>query len=411
MKNLFLVLFLFCLFNSCRKDEEVMVSTIIIKVNENFLIGFEEAHYLFITDSLGDVLDTKQIETGQTITLTTSKPIKRINLTQLYIYKGTTRETYISNTTLNVPLGEQIELAQSSNLAMPLSIGAAKINIGGYRGPLDPTYSFNFSNGYDLPWNLGLKSISLENGTVNAEMTLREDKSEIFILGYKDSKPAYHILKGINVGDNISIGTSDFQSYSKSLSFDSPNQTNGLIIGYYKKNEGHFGYLLSSTDYSGNNSYFGKPFLGYIDGYDMYSASVTSYLNKSLVTYYKHGSTLPTSIDLTLGQLTFGSKDINEFEYSVSVPYTYRLSQWAYRETAPKERLFFWNVVGNLNFQKVNLPSELKAKYDFLRIENLKYERSSFVSFLDGKSYVGYIKDFFQGKNNSLENYTYTFTE
>lgn len=404
MKKIYLPILKFIasllLLTSCNNDDKEIVRVLTIKISPSYSPNSAEIGYFFVSDSLGAVLDTKKIEAGQDVKLSINKPLDKVNLTLCRLFKTETQEDNTFSTFLNVPISDQpIDFAV---IVPPTPIGSAKITISNYTGL---TNSLIVSNGFDNTSTLNgfVKPEELNNKILTTEVGLIQNNSEIVLTGLRKSNTSgydkvYFSVKGVNINDNIEIDYNNFMSYSKKLDVNFTGTLSGSIMGFKGSNKDR-GHWLFTTSFVSSLTY-----LGYLDGYDNYLTSLGSYKTNMSSSYSKFGS-LPSSITFSEPTLNVTSKDINNFNFVFSEPYTFRTSSWFYSEN---NNYFSWYVRGEKLGQKIKLPEEILSKYNFLKIENLEYVGSTFTICKEG-SYAGKIKEFFSGERINLELYQYGF--
>ena len=389
----FILIFIFLI--SCSEEEKGENSTVTINVDlTNSPLSPTGKLFYFISDLSGTVLDVKEATNGGRITLSTGKIIETVNLTQCRLSKTDIQENYTLSTFLNIPTNKGDII--SASLAYPTPVGTAVITINNYSG----SGYISFSSGSDRYPNLGgsLKSLTQEGSTIQAEVNLFTSDSRVIINSNNGVDQLYFELQNIQANGQVSVDYNNFLPYANKIDLSTQSINNASIVGLQEnKIDGH--YLFSRTNA------LSIPYAGYITGYTNY---LTSFSIPSVL-YQKLGSIPSSSPNLAKPTLSVSSQDINNFQFTLSEQYTYRMSVWGYSDNStPYNNSFFWYVHGDTGEQKLILPAELVEQYPFLQMDKLKYSSSRFTKCIEG-SYIDYVSQFFSGERKNFELIQYSY--
>lgn len=386
---------------SCTNNTDEIKSSVTIIVDSNLLTGDPEELYFFISNDQGDVLDTKKVEANNETKLSTNAALDHVSLTLCRMNKTAIQENHVFSTFLNIPTnGEPINFIKGK-FTLGIPVGSAKISIENYTSSAN---SIVFSNGHDkyTALNTFISSKVLTGTTLITEITLLEDNSEIVICATKSSDPVYLKLTGVKPNDDISVNFNDFLNYSEKIDLNLTTQSSSSLMGFKNGSteRGHFLFVRSNV--------LSLPYLGYLNGYDSYYSALTSITSNGAISYEKLGS-LPSAINFTQPSLTVFAQEINNFNFSLSESYTYRVSIWSHLDTSsPNVNTFDWFVRGDTGQQKLSIPQELLDKYSFLQMDKLEYKSTRVIKCVDC-SYESFVKEFFSTQRENHEFYEYTF--
>lgn len=350
--------------------------------------------WIFITDESGNILDSKQFESGQPITLTTSKvlPTKRINVTILHNSKSKTFETNSLNSYLGIPLNQSWVYGKATPFSFPNSVGTATLQVNNF---VDPFPSISLRDHFFISSNEGNvgNSFSLASNTLSIPLTLFKQPNRIYANTFRNNVPVYLDLNNITNANFITVDFGiDFKPLDHvfDLDFTGSLLFVGGIMGINNVSSGLDPYYLPGFTHSYINSStgVGSIKLGYNNGFDLYRTSVTFFTKDFGKSYMKFGSA-PSAIPFLNYTNSVASKDYRNFAVSLTGSYQMRSSQWSVNLTAST----VWMINSPADGQQIlpSFPPEILSKYPSLNLQSLSYDGSNFFVYLDGYTYEDYI--------------------
>lgn len=419
----YIFLFIFVLMmSSCdlnKVEDEVLLRTDIFSNDSPEHVE----SWVFISNQNGQLLDlVKPDATSGIIEFkgVTDDPIILTELSVASFENGSeTRLQHHITTYLGIPVGSSFMLneEESNHTPYPDPVGKAKITLNNYQGSDDPWSSVGFSDGYNGFNNwLDYDTRTYNGSTFMADMNLREDPIDIFITSYNGTDPVYKWLHDVGVGDSVVV---DFESFSPMIpvTINKP-VTNAYIQGQLEPGIAGRDYFLSWSEYWRNSNHFSEGeiiTLGYTDDfpyYDVYveKGQVLCCTPHERVNYHKVGTSVPSAIQIPDYTISIGNDNLYNLDYSFDKQYT-RKDHYFSDENDNNSLWWFFKSPEGEEVVVPDIPAEILAQYPFLIRDNLPLKSVSFIDYLDGFSYLDYIKNRLEkrGARNEFEQIQYYF--
>lgn len=364
--------------------------------------------WVFISNQYGKLLDViKPTEASGMIEFegTANNWIMVTELSVASFENGpTTRLQHHITTYMGIPVGSSFLAVEEErdNTTYPDPVGKGKLTLNNYHSSSDPWLSIGFSNGYEIfnSW-VDYESRTYDGSTFTANINLWEDPTDIFISTYEETNPVYSWVRDVSVGDSVVV---DFESFSpmKPVTINKP-VTNAYIQGQREPGKYGRGYFLSWSEYWRNSDFYNPDdiiTLGYTDDFDYYDIYVDSgpilcCEPHERVNYHKVGTSVPQSVHLPDYIFTLENGNLYNLEYSFDQPHSYKDFYFS-SELEDKSFRWIFLVPEGLEVISPKIPDEILAKYPFLKQNSLPLKYVSFVEYLDGYSYLDYIRNRFE---------------
>lgn len=304
-------------------------------------------------------------------------------------------------TYLGIPVGSSFfaKEEKTNQTPFPDPVGKAKLTLNNYHSSDDPWLSVGFSDGYDgsNSW-LDYDTRTYDGSTFMADMNLREDPIDIFITSYKETGPVYSWVRDASVGDSVVV---DFETFSpmNTVTVNKP-VTNAYIQGQLEPGTAGKGYFLSWSEFSRNSDHHSESkiiTLGYTNDftyYDVYveSGQVLCCEPHERVNYHKVGTSVPQFIHLPDYTFTVANGNLFNLNYSFDQQYTHKNFFFSAEE---ENNSLWWFFIAPESMEVLvpKIPDEILAKYPFLKQNNLPLKNVSFFEYLDGYSYMDYVRN------------------
>ncbi len=344
--------------------------------------------WIFVTDESGTLLDIKQFEAGQAITLTSNKATasEKINVT-IFQYSKTTNELMAFNSYLGIASNQSwTEYKKvATTPVFPPIVGTFTINVNNYPS--------GFSYFYVTTNDLGLAG----NGPVSSAQyaLLSTEPTKITICTYRNNIPVYTNLI-VSVGNTYTLDfLTDFKPMEHVLSYDMTNAT------FYSVDISAFdgpatlnspqGYTIANYGFTSNPTAPGNLVTGWPDGFNSYKTRVLVMYPNVFKLYYKFGAgatATPFADDITS---SVTNPDYKNFAFTSAGNYQMRTSIWTNKIADPVINWTF-NSPANGIQRFSDIPAELTAKYPVLGTTTLSFEQNGFMKYLDGFTYEDYIQ-------------------
>jgi len=344
--------------------------------------------WIFVTDESGTLLDIKQFEAGQAITLTSDKATasEKINVT-IFQYSKATNELMAFNSYLGIASNQSwtaYKKVAATTLFPPIA-GTFTINVNNYPS--------GFSYFYVTTNNLGLGP----NGPVSSSQysLLSTEPTKITISTYRNNIPVYTNLI-VSVGNTYTLDLlTDFKPMEHVLSYDMTDATfYSVDISAFDEPatlnspQGHTiaNYSLTSYPTAPGNLVTGWP-----DGFNSYKTRVLAVYPNVVKLYYKFGAgaTATSFADNITSSVT--NPDYKNFAFTSAGDYQMRTSIWTNKIADPAINWIF-NSPANGIQRFSDIPAELIAKYPVLGTTTLSFDSNGFTKYLDGFTYEDYIQ-------------------
>lgn len=316
-----------------------------------------------------------------------------------------TRLQHYITTYMGIPVGSSFiaNEEETDHTTYPDPVGKAKLTLNNYHTSDDPFLSIGFSNGFEV-FNSWLDTWEYDGSTFTADMTLREDPTDIFISTYEETNPVYSWVRDVRIGDSVVV---DFESFNpmNPVTINKP-VTNAYIQGQLEPGLAGRGYFLSWSEYWRNSDFYNPDdiiTLGYTDDFDYYdvyadSGPILCCEPHERVNYHKLGPSVPQSIHLPDYIFTLGNGNLYNLEYSFDQPHTYKNFSFS-AEQEDKSLRWIFLVPEGLEVIAPKIPDEILAKYPFLKQNSLPVKYVSFVEYLDGFSYMDFVRSQLEGRS------------
>lgn len=421
LRYIFLPIVVFMM-SSCdlnRVEDEVLLRT------DSFSFDSPEhvERWVFISDQNGKVLDVVKPDSTSGIIEFKGVADNLIMLTELSVAAFEngleTRLQHHITTYLGIPAGSSYFLneEESNQSPFPDPVGKAKITLDNYQGSDDPWSSVGFSDGYSNHnfW-LDYETHTFNGSTFMADMNLREDPMDVFITSYNGTDPVYIWLRDVNVGDSVVV---DYESFNSLIpvTINKP-VTNAYINGKSEPGTSGKSYTLSWSEFWVNSDHYypdDNLTLGYIDEFAYYTVfaeigQVLCCQPHERVSYHKVGLSVPETIQLPNYTFSIGNGNLFNLNYSFDRQYT-RKDFYFSEEQENNTLWWFFSVPEGGEVVVPDIPADILAQYPFLNRDNLPLKTVSFIDYLDGFSYMDYIKNIFEkrAERNEFEQIQYFF--
>jgi hypothetical protein len=344
--------------------------------------------WIFVTDESGTLLDIKQFEAGQVITLTSNKTTTsgKINVT-IFNYSNATSELMAFNSYLGISSNQSWTAYKklAATTVFPPIVGTFTINVNNY--PSGFPYFYVTTN------HVGLSG----NGPVSSSQyaLLSSEPTKIMISSYRNNIPVYTNLI-VSVGNTYTLDfLTDFKPMEHVLSYDMADAT------FYSVDISAFdepatlnspqGYTIANYALTSNPTAPGNLVTGWPDGFNAYKTRVLIMYPNVFKLYYKFGAgaaATPFADNITS---SVTNPDYRNFSFSSAGDYQMRTGIWTNKTGDPAIHWTFHSPPNGIQ-RFSDLPPELTAKYPVLGTTTLFLDQNGFTRYLDGFTYEDYIQ-------------------
>lgn len=398
MNKLLIFLFssLLILGTGCDKDSNDFPLLTVI-VQENAVANGQEK-WVIITDTQDNELAQGACANGQQFTLMGEEAPEQINVSVFSYDKAGQFGSYYG-TVLNVQTGETIYIRSSQSLPQFESIGSATVEISNYTDPGDPRQNLFFINGIDNP-NFHLNSLEKSGTTVTASVKLYTELKEILITSIRENKRVYHNITDLSPGDHLEIDWNVFKEFEHYTEVPEAFTDIKYTVGY--RDEYSYTLAFVSPPLPGSST----P-IGYIDGYESYLTGLFGHVDATSVSYFKRGE-MVEQLELPAFTREVINSNIESFDFTTSIDYTYKSNQWLYSPPGGGSGLS-WGMVGDKASELTvhRIPGKVQERFKDLKLEDLNLFDFSLTQRLDGYTYEDLVEDRFGPEDSEPAEYEY----
>jgi hypothetical protein len=374
---------------TCKNDDDPNPTITLLTFKQDASTPTENTDdWIFVTDESGTLLDIKQFEADQTISLTSNQTTagQKINVT-IFQYSEATNELMTFNSYLDIASNQSwTEYKKvATTTPFPPIAGTFTINVNNY--PSGFSYFFVTTNALHLAGSGPVSSS--QYGLLNTAPT------KITISSYRDNIPVYTNLT-VSVGNTYTLDfLTDFEPMEHVLSYDMTDAS------LYSVNISAFdepatpnspqGHTIANYGSTSNPTAPGNLVTGWPDGFNSYKISVWAVYPNVFKLYYKFGAgaTATPFMDNITSSVT--NPDYKNFAFTSTGNYQMRTSVWSNQIADPAINWIFNSSTNGIQ-RFSDIPAELTSKYPVLGTTTLSFLENGFTRYLDGFTYEDYIQ-------------------
>lgn len=414
----FLVLLSF-MFYSCGTEPDLEPDPVfngdyLLFKSDYVIKGREDSKWIIITDQEGNLLASTKIQVEGPLEIY-GPQVDTVNILFLsysfnedYMFKSLQHTSYYA-----VPTNYEFEFVNQygAEASKPDSIGNIFIELSGINDSNNEKWGTYFFVNRD-PIQENSSPYLLEpsvwgrqatNGLFTGKMQVFSEKSTMYAFRYRDGRPVYYELHGIEVGDTVRFSTSDFMPSIEFSAHGSP-MVSAKLQGLPVANAELYGYKISDRYLAraSNSTYNENGFLfGYIDVFDWYNLEAAIYRESDDFAYMfiEHLSLtqeVPETVTFPEYQISMNNSSLDELDVRFDFNYTIKNGDFeaSYEENG-LDYFFRTSIYApyHIDFKQPVLPDEILAEIGFKADLDIKLTKIEFQHHLGYNSYFDLIRD------------------
>jgi len=379
-----------------------------LSINPNYGDFYEK--WVIINDINGEVLDFKQVKSGEDVQFKTSLPIpqNKISVTFFSFDSVGNYTAQYFNTFQGLSVGTNWKLQKNENLAPKdkgMKIGNLKLEIANSNDILMEV----LGNGENT--NI---TVTNNNSSRILDWEIFKNTNSAFYSVLMNGKLKYNFFEKINSSQLIKINLEGLQNFDKLLNFKLPKVNDPYVsVKAFDDNGSDYYYIFrnffQTPPFAPSKTYENLQ-IGFLNKFKKYETNMTFAVGNYYFNYYKKGG-VPDIFDLPKNiSINVMNKAMPDFSFNTDLEYDWQKITFS-KFDAQSKKSIHWNIMSPKGeYKSVKLPDVFMSKFSKIKIED--FSKSIIYLTKSSQSYSDMLKDLFQStqaKESEIENFQYTF--